>query len=350
MALELDNIHYSYREIDGYNKSFVFVMSPREPGKTTNMWVAKIYRGWIKDFKPWIYVVRQSVEITEAMIETIFAEIQKFTDAELSPSYTKGAFKEGIVDVKLNGKMFIRIVSLSISLRRIKLAKLVNIKGVFMDEYIIDPKTKERYITNEAFKIKEAYSTWRREADGILKWYFAGNPYSLYNPLFVDWGVEVNKLKKGDVYVGGNYVIQWATLNPLLREKLLRDNPLYEFDEDYAGYALEGQAINDANIPIGTTPVNYKLSIVFKMGKKYLGIFKSNEDYNAPFYAEEISSPSKSRDIYCFEFEDLVERGIILSFDERRKLQRFKDAMRTFNVIFEDINIYYMIIEIYNYL
>lgn len=349
MAMKLDNIHYSYREIDGYNKAFNFVMSPREPGKTTNMWVAKIYYGWLKDSKPWIYTVRQSVEITEAMIETIFAEIQKFTDTPLEPEYNKGTFKEGIVDVKLNGKMFIRIISLSIQMRRIKLAKLVNIKGVFTDEYIIDPKTKEKYLTNEAFKIKEAYSTWRRESEGVLKWYFAGNPYSLYNPLFIDWNVEVNKLRKGEFYVGGNFVIQWATLNPLLREKLLRDNPLYEFDEDYAGYALEGSAINDANIPIGIKPESYKLSIVFKYGKKYIGIFKG-DDYNAPYYAEEISTPSKSRDIYCFEFDDLVERGIIMSFEERRKLQRFKDSMRTFNVIFSDINIYYMIIEIYNYL
>lgn len=349
MAIELDNIHYSYREIDGYNKAFNFVMSPREPGKTTNMWIAKIYRPWLKDLKPWIYLVRQSVEITDAMIETIFAEIRKFTDEEINPQYNKGAFKEGIVDVKLNGKLFIRIISLSISLRRIKLAKVVNLKGVFMDEYIIDPKTKERYITNEAFKIKEAYSTWRRESEGILKMYFAGNPYSLFNPLFVDWGVEVNKLRKGEFYVGGNYVIQWATLNPLLREKLLRDNPLYEFDEDYAGYALEGSAINDANIPIGERPTNYRLNIVFKISKKYIGIYKG-EEYNSPWYAEEIINPSRTRDIYCFEFEDLVEKGIILSFEERRKLQRFKDAMRMYNVLFKDINIYYMLIEIYNYL
>ena len=51
-----------------------------------------------------------------------------------------------------------------------------------MDEYIINPKSGERYGKDEAFKIKEAYTTWRRECDGVLKCYFLANPYSLYNP------------------------------------------------------------------------------------------------------------------------------------------------------------------------
>ena len=67
MAVKLDNIHYSFRGIDGYNKPFNFIVSPRELGKTTMMWNIKIYRKWKVNKKPWIYLVRQVVEITDSL-------------------------------------------------------------------------------------------------------------------------------------------------------------------------------------------------------------------------------------------------------------------------------------------
>lgn len=350
--VELDNLHYSYREVDSYNKPFNFIMSPREPGKTSMMWFKKIYQKWKVNKKPWIYLVRQSVEITEALITSIQDTIiNKFSDDNVTLAYTKGSFKDGIVDVRIGDEIFFRIISLSIQLRRIKLAVLKNIGGVLMDEYIIDPRTKESYITNEAFKIKEAYSTWRREAEGILKVYFLANPYSLYNPLFMDWGVDVNKLKKGQFYVGNNYVIHWAMLNPLLKEKLLRDNPLYEFDENYKGYALEGGAINDQNIQIDTLPPNFSLKFVFKFNEDYIGVFQSNlvsRDYK--YFVKEVDNISAKRTVYCFNFADMVDKCIILSLDDRFKLQRFKDAIRTRAVKFENVNMYYIIQEIYQFI
>ena len=221
MALELDNLHYSFREIDGYNKAFNFILSARELGKTSRFWYLKVYREWKKDGKPWIYMVRTSVEITEALINSVADTIfNKFSDDNVELEYNKGSFKDGIVDVKIDGKIIFRIVSLSIPLRRIKLAVLANIKSAFMDEYVINPKNGEKYQPNEAFKIKEAYTTWRRECDGVFKMYFLANPYSLFNPLFVDWNVEVNELKKGSFYVGDMYVIHWAIMSKELREHL----------------------------------------------------------------------------------------------------------------------------------
>ena len=82
----LDNLHYSFREIDGYNKPINIVISPREPGKTTFMWVKKIYAQWKIDKRPFIYIVRKSVEINEALISSIFdVNINKFTDDNVEP-------------------------------------------------------------------------------------------------------------------------------------------------------------------------------------------------------------------------------------------------------------------------
>ena len=350
MAIKDDGLHYNYMAIDGYNKPFNFIMSARELGKTAMFWMM-CYNKWKKDKKPYIYLVRKSVEITDALINSISdVIINKFTDDNVEFKFARGSFKDGIVDVKIGDEVFFRIVSLSIDLRRIKLAVLKHIAGVFMDEYIIDPRTEEKYQTNEAFKIKEAYTTWRREADGILRFYFLANPYSLYNPLFIDWKVDVSALRKDYFYVGDMFVIHWPSLSPELREKLLKLNPLFKFDEDYSGYALEGQAINDRNIKVNPTlPHHYTLRFVFKHNNRYIGVYKNNnwDEGDDKYYCQFETSISAKRTIYCFEFSELVDRSIVMSLDERLKVQKFKEAFRKREIAFADISVYYFIEEIY---
>ena len=350
--IKMDKLHYSYDSINGYNKPFNFIMSAREPGKTAMAWMNLIYNPWKKNKKPWIYLVRQSVEITDALITSIQDTIlNKFTDDSVSLVY-KNTFKDGIVDIRINGEMFVRIVSLSIAMRRIKLAVLANIGGALMDEYIIDPRTQEKYIPNEAFKIKEAYTTWKREytGKGVLKFYFLGNPYSLYNPLFMDWKVNPNKLKRDSFLVGDMYVIHWAVINPELKAKLLQANPLYQFDEEYTGYALEGSAINDANIKLRELPESFNIKYAFKVENRFLAVFKARFlDLNSDFtyWICEYPELSKKRIVFCYDFKELVDKAVVMSPEDRFNLSTFKDAMRKNKVAFNDINVYYMIMEVY---
>lgn len=354
MAIQRDNLHYSFRSIDGYNKAINIVISPREPGKTTSMWMDKIYLPWKKNHKPWIYLVRQAVEIDDALIESIFStNMNKFTDDDLKPIYKPSTFSNGIVDIFLEVNkekiLFVRIVSLNIKMYRIKKAILRNIAGVFMDEFIINPQFAEKYLPKEFERLQEAYSTWRREADGVLKMYFCGNPYSLFNPLFVGLKVDISKLKRDSFYVGDSFVIHWAILTPELKAKILEENPFYKFDEEYSNYAVDGQAVNDSNIKLGTLPRNFYLSFVIKINRKYVGIFQNNyiDDMEDKFFCKFLDEVSARRTIYCFEFEEMLERSILVSIDERMKLQRFKEAMRKRLVSFEDINVYYYCEEVY---
>lgn len=348
---KLDNLHYNFRNVDSYNKPFNFIFGARELGKTT-AFRTRFFKKWRKDKRPCIYLVRKSVEITEALITSIFDTIiNKFIDEGATPTYNKGTFKEGIVDVKVNNEICFRIVSLNIDLRRIKLAVLKNVSCVFMDEYIINPKVNEKYIKNEAFIIKEAYTTWRRESKGILKCYFTANPYSLFNPLFVDWGVDLRKLKRGDFYVGENFVIERAILNPILKEELLKSNPLFK-EEGYSIYALEGAPINDANIKLGTLPMNFSLKYVFRFNNKYLGIFRNNNYLieNDKFFIKELDTISKYRTAICFDFFELIEGASLLSREDKLNLSIFKSSLMQRKVAFEDINCYYLIEEIYKYI
>ena len=353
--IEWDNLHYSFREIDGYNKPFNFVMGPREPGKTTAMWFIKIYKKWKKNKRPWYFFVRNVNEITEALIDDIANTIiNKFSDDNITLEYKTGAFKDGIVDVSIKGNIFFRIIALSCKLRRIKQSKLKDPEGGFMDEYIIDPQTQEKYLPGEAFKIKEAYTTFRREykGEGKFKFYFCGNPYSLYNPLFLDWKVDINKLKRDSFYIGDIFVIHWCILNPLLREKLLEANPLYKFDEDYNNYAVEGRAVQDENIKIAEFPEGYKLQFVFRYSKINIGIYRDTTySKENKFYAKQLSKKEGlSKEIYCFDFAEMVEGSILLDRDERLKLKIFKDAVRTRAIAFENINLFYIIKEVYSQL
>lgn len=375
MAIQRDNLHYSFRSIDGYNKAINVVISPRELGKTTQMWMDKIYLPWKKNHKPWIYLVRQAVEIDDALIESIFStNMNKYTDDNLVPIYKSSSFSDGIVDIYLNVShkekkiikdendndveqevevsetyLFFRIVSLAIKMYRIKKAILRNIAGVFMEEFIINPKFNEKYLPKEYERIQEAYSTWRREADGVLKMYFCGNPYSLFNPLFVGLKVDISKLKKNAFYVGNSFVIHWATLSEELKAKILEENPFYKFDEEYNNYAVEGSAVNDANIKLSKLPKNFYLSFVLKMDGKFIGIFQNNyiDDLEDKYFCKFLDEVSARRTIYCFDFSEMVERSILMSLDERMKLQRFKNSLRKRLVSFEDINVYYYVEEVY---
>lgn len=350
MAVEIDNLHYDFREIDGYNKPWNFIVSPRELGKTSMAWLKKIYLRWKKDGRPWVYTVRHSVEITDSLILSIQEPIlNKFTDDNVRLKYNKGSFKDGICDVFINNKLFFRIVSLSISLQRIKKTVTPNIAGVLTDEYILNPKLNERYLKGEADIMKEAYTTWRRESDGLLKWYILGNPYSLYNPLFMYWHVDTLKLKLNRIITGDIYAIHMATLPEELKNKLLKDNPLYEFDEDYRMYALMGEAINDRNIKLGKLPQNFSLKFTFRIENLIIGVFQNNEivEDQDRFFCKFINVVSARRTIYCFDFESMVERCQLLDYEDRFKLSRFKDAMRRRLVSFEDINVYYKVQEIY---
>lgn len=162
--IELDNLHYSFRNIDGYDKPFNFSISAREPGKSTMFMLEKHYFKWKKDNAPLLYLVRNIVEITEGLITTIQdVIINKFTDDNVRFQYSKASMRDGIVDIKIEGKMFMRIEALSITLRKIKQTILHNVRCIVFDEFIINPRQSEKYLPDEAFKFKELYTTNKRD-------------------------------------------------------------------------------------------------------------------------------------------------------------------------------------------
>ena len=156
-----DDLHYNFRAIDGYNKPFNFAWGPRETGKTVAAWYGKIYSQWKKDKRPWIYLTRNVVDISESAIVSISGIINKFSDDNVDFRYTKSELKSGILDISIGDKIFFRVVALSIPLRRIKLSVLHNLKGVSLD-CIQDRKREKAQIRKKFGKMRRQPSEWKK--------------------------------------------------------------------------------------------------------------------------------------------------------------------------------------------
>lgn len=355
MAIEIKNYYADFREIDGYNKPINCFMSLREDGKSTAFWIKKIYRPWKKTGQTALCLVYNAVNLTTAFLQSIQDNIiNKFTDDNVRFEYKLSDLDKGIVDVRINGKLFVRFLACTISLQRIKQALLKDVAVIFVDEYIVNPRKGEKYPKGLAFTIEEIYTTYKRERidkGKPLRMYFCGNPYSLYNPIHMWLKIPTNKCKLGTILVGDNWAFQWHKATPELIAFLKKDNPMLEIDEDYRKYAFDGTPINDLNIKLGKLPANYHMRFIFKHDGQYIAVYQNEywRDHADKYFCTIINGKdiSNRRTAYCFDFAELVNGTALLCREDRNRFAHFKMSMRRRLVAFETIECYYLIEEIY---
>ena len=172
MAVPRDNLHFTCRTIDGYNVPFNFVPCEREAGKSTAWVLDKAYKAFREDGSTTIVLRRKVVHITEAYISDIAAIINKFTDDAVVFEFNRGSIKDGIVNVKIGGQLFMRIIGMSIDITAIKSLVVRNLRYIIFDEFICNPKFGEKYLKDEATKFMEIYNTFRRESDNLKCYFF----------------------------------------------------------------------------------------------------------------------------------------------------------------------------------
>lgn len=349
-----DDIHYNFSKIDGYNKPFNFIISGREPGKSTQLDCFKIM--WpIFCGDPIVYFVRNATEISPELIESLEGVINKWTINPVKFIYKNSSFGKCCVDIYFNDKIAIRFISMTIKKNTIKRLVLKGIKYIVFDEFILDMSCGEKYITGEYSKFQEIYTTLKRERPG-LKCYFCGNPYSLYNPYFEGLGIDASQLTYGEITTGDNWAVEYYKMSDKLREKILKENPFYKFDndkfDDYTAYGVEGKPVNDANIPLlPSIPSNYSLYVIFKITGTYLAVWRASALIKTEFkYFICKTQAPKNRVAYCFDFTDLVEGTKILSYSDRLKFENIRRAMRERSIAFKDIACYYKFVDVYTFL
>lgn len=284
-----------------YNKTWNFAVGERESGKSVNSWI-KLYNAFYYLEDPSIVLRRRQIDITPAYIDDIATLLNKFLKPQyqIQLLYRRGDISSGIADVWVGNAnenyswrdfeklpVFFRIMALAVPMARLKSMVLRNVRYMFMDEIIINTRAGEKYLPgDEHFLIKEIYTTYNREAERPIKILGAGNPYSVYCPLFSGLGVDSSKLKPGAFVVGDNYIIECFQTPPKLKAWILAHNPMYQFDDSYKRYAFGGESINDKNIRIHKTePRNFKLKWVFKLGSDIITVHcgRSDKSYKEPF-------------------------------------------------------------------
>lgn len=353
----MDDIHYNFRRLDSVEKQWRCVVSAREAGKTTAATIKKIWARF-REGGTTLIVRRQVADITEAYILSFQFILNKFVDNDIELTYNKGEIRTGFVLVYCNGDLMMGIAGLSMKAGRLKSLVLPRIKQLIFDEYIINPRWGEKYLVNEADKLKELYKTFNREylengEKGVMPCYIMGNPYSRYNPLFESFGVDYGKLYPGSFVVGDNYVIENYVLSDELVKQLKETNPDLQKDIGYTDYALKGIAINDVNIPLGKIKNGMALKYVVQFDTVQIGIYKDpNADFNAlvRYYAAKINYDNLNRNVYCFNFNDLSNGSILYSRTDNIEFLNIKVAMRRNQILYDDIGTYYKLVDMYSFL
>lgn len=349
MALQDDGLHFDINKLLSYNKAFSFAISEREPGKTTS-WIRLVYNTFKKTGRPTLVLRRQQVDITDIYIQSIEDTINMWFDDNITFE-TKNDKTSTLI--KLDGKPFLLIVALSSPIGRIKSLVLRGVKYMVFDEFIVNTREKEKYLTNEAFRFKEIYNTFYRcaqEYNYDLKCLFFGNPYSKYNPFFDDFKVPVEKLVRGAIVQGSNWVVWAYEMKPELREDIRNRNPLYEFDDSYTKYAFNGEAVNDRNVRLlSKEPLNFKLQYCFRYHDKYIGIYiNCGKPLDYIYWLGYVTDEGKRRSVYCFDFADLCDGTALIQVTDKQKFGTLARAIGKREAQFQDLAINYAMEDIFS--
>lgn len=344
--------------IDGYDKTYNFVVTERESGKSTLLW-KKVYNAFKREGRPSIILRRYNNDITDTYIEDTLKTINDFTGQELDFVYNKRELNiGGMLDLKLKGseETFCRIIALNTKVSKLKSLRLDKVKYIMFDEFICNKRLSENYLNDEPFRVKEVYTTYNRHTIkyGLapIKVYMFGNPYSLFNPFFSDKNVNTNKLYPGALVVENDYCVWCYQIKPELKEMILKQNPLYQFDDAYKKYAFDGRAIQDTDIRVERQqPENFKLQYILKIHNKCLAVYRGFrlEPEKTFFWIEKIdaSEVGKRRDIVCFDFGDMADKTVLLSNNGKNKYALLKEAIAHRWVTFKSIEESWLLEEIY---
>lgn len=362
----LEDLFFNTRETDGYNKIWNLFFTPRGVAKSTDL-IRKVYNAFRKEGRPSVILLDHTNDITDTMIEDLKTQYLDWTGIDLPFQYSKSSMDCGVVDIKLNGKIFIRYHSFNTDVNRLKRFRLDDCKYFFVDEYIKNTRAGEKYIKDQYFKIKELYNTYQRyvkkkEQGDKIKIYLYGNTYSRFCPIHTALGIPTEKLVPGAIVQDKDWIIQCYQMKPELKEYILKTNPMYEFDDAYKSFAMDGSNPNDKGIRIvETQPNNFKLSYLFKINDRYLGVFRGQyikKDGNNIYLDycywtckyDSNEGFSKRREVVCFDFGQMEDGAILCSTDYKTYMTLLKEAIRKRLVVHQSIESSYMMEEIYQML
>ena len=358
-----DNLHISLKYSDGFNKLFNLIICAREAGKTSELEYYKVYKTIKKGFSVLI-LVRYAKEVNKLNLFNLQQRINQYLDNDhkIIINVEGGTSTSGIIQfsishnrTKYKGRGLILWIGLDDQI--LKNIYINNPKYIIFDEYIVNPQSGEKYIKNEFDKVLILYGTIKRYKDEKtkIKIYFCGNPYCKLNPFIEYFNIDKRKLKEGQIITKDNYLIWCYKLKEELKNKLLKDDPNYKFDESYKAFALDGQyvyenkIINLLNYVPKYFKLDYIISILDKSFKtRFLGVYY-NTNYKNSFLnycIKEIKKENFKKPIYSFNFENMNNNTILINQENKDNISDLVDSLAEGVVGF--VNSFYYINDLFN--
>lgn len=361
--IKRDNLHLSLKYSDGFNKLFNLIICAREAGKTSELEYYKIYKAIKKGFGV-IILMRYSKEVNKLNLMNLQERINQYLedDEKIKIDPIAGSSQNGLIKFKMIKKKEEfkgegLLVWIGLDEQILKNIYIKNPKYIIFDEYIVNPQSKEKYVTNEFNKILILYGTIKRykENKTSIKIYFCGNPYSKLNPFIEYFHIDKRKLLEGNLINRDNYLIWCYKLKDELKKHLLKQDSNYQFDESYKAFALDGQyvyenkLINLLNYVPKFFKLDYVISILDNSFKiRNLGIFYNSnyKESKLDYCIKEINIKNIKKDVYSFNFETMNKSTILLNKYNKEDLADLSDCLAEGSVGFVDS--FYYINDLFN--
>lgn len=350
-----DEIHLDYSPIDGRDKAINEIIAARHEGKTTVFMGRKAYPLWKKTGAPVVLLFRNIADIKPSAIQFYCDLFNPFLpeDERIFLKIPESRCKDGVVpctDAR-SGKIFCYALALSQKEATLKKTAFPGVRYILFDEYEINPKNGERYLPNEWSKFQAYFDTQRKITDARA--YFLTNPYSRANPLHRGLGIDSSKIKPGAMLAGTNYAVWFKKMNPLLVEKLKKENPLFDEKGAYGKWAFSGEFAQDDLSQVGNMGPGYALTgeIVY-FGDRY-GVYRISDlarigEQPYYFFRKE-KDRGNARRSFAFDFDDLVVNSTL--YDRKSRIfAGLKSAGALREVGFDSIDSLAAFREIYDYL
>lgn len=350
-----DDIHIDFSPIDGRDKPINEIIAARHEGKTATFMGRKAYPLWKKTGAPVVLLFRNVVDVTKNSIQYYCDLFNPFLpdDEQIELIVPESRANDGIVSCtdKRTGKIFCHAVALSKKEATLKKTAFPGVRYVLFDEYEINPKNGEQYLRNEWSKFQAYFDTQRKISDARA--YFLTNPYSRANPLHRGLGIDPSRIKPGEMVVGPNYAVWFKKMNPLLVEKLKKENPLFDEKGAYGKWAFSGDFAQDDLSQVMPMGPGYSLSgeIVY-FGERF-GVYRLSDLARLgtqPYYFfKREKDRGNARRSFAFDFDDLVVNSTL--YDKKSRIfSGLKGAGAMREVGFDSLDSLVAFREIYDYL
>lgn len=331
---------YNYDKIYSYNGVFNIIVGARGLGKSYGAKV-KAVKAAVKKGDEFIYLRRHDEELKRAK-DVFFADIlDEFPGyhfrvnsyvAEMSETGEKGSWK--VIG-------YFHALSQAQSM---KSTPFPNVRTIIYDEFIIE-KGLVQYLSNEAMKLINYYSTIDRYRDQV-KVFLLANNVTINNPYFLEWKILPTETDEFIIKEDGFVVAHFPDSEEFKAGVYKTRFGKFIANSEYADYAVGNVAADnhDGLLKLKNAEARYAYSIETESG----GVFSVWIDWKAPKGPEYYFQEKRPKQEILFTLSpQRMQEGKTLLFKQDKLVSILRTAFRNNKASFDTQRARNVFIEIF---